>query len=145
MIVISRPQFLSRLGFCILYVICLVFLAFLLNACVTMDGGSGWPVANYAPCSYLFMMPDEPSCLVSASVSGGIKFQDQFDACRQSINNYVTALDDWYICVMDELQRNYNLYLEQSKKTISCMDSQIPKDHWKKCVGQLSCGRCDYR
>jgi hypothetical protein len=73
-------------------------------------------------------MPDRPFCLSAAEVYGGIKYQDEFEACRQSVNNYVNALDEWFRCVMESLRENFNLYLDQSKNTFSCMDNQIPED-----------------
>ena len=68
--------------------------AFLLSACATGNGSEGWPVTTYEnTCQYLYAMPDSPFCLAAADVSGGIKYRDEFEACRLSITNYIYALD----------------------------------------------------
>ena len=109
--------------------LCPILYALFLSASPTGGAGRGYPVDTYDnACQYLYTMPDRPFCLSAAKVYGGIKYQDEFEACRQSVSNYVDALDEWYRCVMESLRENYNLYLDQSKNTLSCMDNQIPAD-----------------
>jgi hypothetical protein len=70
------------------------------------------------------MKPMEPWCLI-----GSPKYCGEFVACRQSIENYVNALNNWYSCVIDDLTDRYNEYLDQSKKTLSCLSEKLTENY----------------
>lgn len=99
-----------------------IFIIVLISSCVSTRP----PVKTYDNvCSMPMMMPSEPSCLMSASYDGGFLHRDQFAACKQSVENYINALDIWYYCVMDDLRDRYNLYLDKSKKTLYCLEKKL--------------------
>lgn len=90
-----------------------------LSACVASGGGS-WPVETYAQNCQRRMMPSAPSCLTFADFDGGFKYGDQFQACRQGLTNFLSALDAYYDCSEAELKQIFNTLLVSVPGTYNC-------------------------
>lgn len=90
-----------------------------------------WPTQGYATACPIYSIPFEPVCLTSASIDGGFKYSDQFEACRGDMQRFAFALDRWGDCVLEELRTNYNLYLDRSKATLECLATSLPREEFR--------------
>lgn len=96
-------------------------------SCASLGKSKPWPTQSYADvCSPPFDMPMEPICLDLAERHGGFEYRDQFSACRTDVENYITALQAWYSCVMQDLEERYSIFLDQTKETLSCLKQKVP-------------------
>lgn len=103
--------------------------AYLLTSCASV-GGRGWPVESYWDvCDLPRMEPMEPMCLSSAQYDGGFKWRDQFQACRQSVNNYVDALHSWEICSIEFVNNRLLDYARRANDTLDCLESSLPEEY----------------
>lgn len=85
-----------------------------------VNGGVGWPVQAYANACDVTLVPFEPICLTSGNVGVGYKYQGEFAACRQSMENYTAALDEYYRCSARKLKNIFDQLLTQVPKTYEC-------------------------
>lgn len=69
-------------------------------------------------CPARMIMPRKPVCLIIGNFRDKLSFQ----SCRESMNNYAEALDDWAYCAVEDARGRYNSYIEESKKTLSCVE-----------------------
>ncbi|MEQ9244383.1 MAG: hypothetical protein RLN99_00345 [Kiloniellaceae bacterium] len=83
-------------------------------------GGGGWPVQTYPDACHTGMIPFEPFCLSSASIGEGFKYRDEFQACRESMSNFIRALDTHYDCTERNLQRVFDGLLKSVPDTFNC-------------------------
>lgn len=84
-----------------------VFPSCFLAGCVAINSSTSTysrPVEQYIVTCDTIFTPLLPSCLSSASYSGGFEDEEQFYACKQSMANYITALDEYRSCVGDSLK-----------------------------------------
>lgn len=110
----------------------ILLLAFFIPACAMLPPPQ-WDVETYPySCSGLLTMPFEPVCLIR--VGEGFEYSGEFTACKQSVENYIDALYRHYDCVMNDLRERYNLFLDQSKKTLSCFEEKLPDKYNPKLI-----------
>jgi len=91
----------------------------LLVGCVTSRDG-GWLIqTDYYKCDN-GMLPIEPMCLISANYDGGFKYSGQFQACKQSMSNFINALDEYYRCSDTKLKAIFDGLLSSVPDTYNC-------------------------
>jgi len=91
----------------------------ILAGCIA-SGSGGWPVDTYASTCQRRTMPTAPICLSSAEYDGGFKYSDQFQACHQSMKNFINALNEYYDCSDVELKQIFNKLLVSVPDTYNC-------------------------
>lgn len=80
-------------------------------------------------CDLPRMEPMAPMCLSSAQYDGRFKWGDQFQACRQSVNNYVDALHSWEICSVEFVNNRLLDYARRANETLDCLESSLPEGY----------------
>jgi len=96
-------------------------IAVLLPGCTTGDhtsrGELSWPVQTYDTHSFDRFMPFEPVCLTGVD---GFRYPGEFAACRQSVANYIDALDGFYRCRGKKLRLIFDRLLVDVRATYNC-------------------------
>ncbi len=82
-------------------------------------GGGGWPIQSYPYASHPGMLPDAPICLISASING-FRYQDEFQACRVSLQIFQEAMEVHYSSTNSELKKTFDILIEKTNKTYNC-------------------------
>ena len=89
-----------------------------LTGCATSGGGGGgWPVSSYPQVCASGLIPSEPFCMISE-----IKYRDQFQACRQSLSNFTSALDQYYRCSEEKLKLIFDQLLVSVPAKYNCYE-----------------------
>jgi len=74
------------------------------------------------------MLPHEPTCLFLSDGDMGFKYSRQFQACKQSMLNFVEALDEHYRCSDTKLKSIFDELLISVQDTYNCYVAFF-KDH----------------
>ncbi|MBB3066654.1 hypothetical protein [Limibacillus halophilus] len=77
---------------------------------------TSWPITTYSYGCQSNQLPNEPACLWL----GSFEYSSEFQACRLSVDNYIRALDNYYSCISEKLQNNFQILIEQSYETYNC-------------------------
>ncbi len=104
----------------ILWVVLLPLLSLFTNSCITTGGNIGWPIETYVNSCDTVMIPFEPTCLSLSNYDGGFKYKRQFYACKQSMLNFTSALDEYYRCSSDKLKGVFDDLLSRVPDTLNC-------------------------
>lgn len=99
-----------------------VLASLLVGGCATSVRTPGWPVTTYDYTCRPGSIPWEPTCLTTASYDGGFKYSDEFQACKQSMFNYTTALEEYYRCSETRLRSVLDGLLVSVPETYNCYE-----------------------
>lgn len=77
-----------------------------------------WSVETYLESCSSQLLPHEPLCLYP--IDGKFRSMSQFNVCKESVNNYLTALDSHYKCSIDRLSDLFNSLLKSTQSVINC-------------------------
>lgn len=94
--------------------------ALMLTGCIS-SGGVRYPVETFnRSCDRSSIIPYGPSCLEWARSQGGFKNGSEFQACKQSVLNYTSALDELYNCQDMKLKATFDDLLVKVPATYNC-------------------------
>jgi hypothetical protein len=82
------------------------------------------PYAAQVDCRVLPIIPDPPSCLTFASMSGGgFTSQWAFQDCRRDLVSFEKALNLWASCVDERATDAANLEIKKYNDYLSCLEA----------------------
>ena len=109
--------------------ISLIFLILWCSVTLTSCGsvsseGGGWPITSYYnACDLPRFEPMEPGCL---SNYRQFLSQAEFSSCKQSVWNYVQAIQDYQSCAIDFINNRFREYQKQTNETFKCLERELP-------------------
>lgn len=104
------------------YFLAMVLVLPTLIGCRSLGGGGlgGGSLISTYPNACTSMPSLAPSCMYFADNEEGFSSRRSFNSCRQSLNNYVSALDTYFDCSKSTLKNIFDDMLRRVPATYNC-------------------------
>ena len=103
-----------------------VWVVYLLG-CAPVAGS--WPVLHEYDdaCLPWALIPTRPFCLNEFAAGEGFQWAGQFEACRQTVANYLAALKRWRECRIGTVHSTARKIESEATEVLSCRERETPR------------------